>query len=128
MVDPAWLGSGLPAAQFVDGADTLTAVLRLAAENEGGGAAPYTLVATVSTAEANAEKRVIAFWGIGASLLFILLSSAAIVFIAQRLITRRVQLSLEVLKAVEEGALAAFCSPAAAATPNHRAQAARGLT
>lgn len=107
VVDPAWLGSGLPAAQFVDGADTLTAVLRLAAENEGGGAAPYTLVATVSTAEANAEKRVIAFWGIGASLLFILLSSAAIVFIAQRLITRRVQLSLEVLKAVEEGALAA---------------------
>ena len=58
----------------------------------------YTTVITISTSELNAMKRSIILWGQLGSLLFILLSSAVIVFIAQRLITRRVNISLEVLK------------------------------
>ena len=65
----------------------------------------YYAVLTVSTAEIQAQQRAIAWWGRIASLLFILLSSAAIILLAQRLITRRVRTSLQVLKEVENGAL-----------------------
>jgi PAS domain S-box-containing protein len=101
--DPRWLGAAVPAEQFFPRGDTLTAVLQL--RGSVSGALLYTVAVTISMAEANAEKQAIALWGIAGSLLFVLLSSAAIVLLAQRLITRRVQLSLAVLKRVEEGAL-----------------------
>jgi len=101
--DPRWVGAAVPSEQFFPRADALTAVVQLRGGSEGSRL--YTLVATVSMAEANAEKQAMAFWGIAGSLLFILVSSAAIVLIAQRLITRRVQLSLGVLKQVEDGML-----------------------
>jgi PAS domain S-box-containing protein len=101
--DPRWIGAAVPVEQFFPRGDTLTAVLQL--RGSVSGALLYTVAVTISMAEANAEKQAIALWGIAGSLLFILLSSAAIVLLAQRLITRRVQLSLAVLKQVEEGAI-----------------------
>ncbi len=101
--DPRWIGAAVPAEQFFPRADALAAVLQL--RGSVSGTLLYTVVVTVSMAEANAEKQAIAFWGVAGSLLFILLSSAAIVLITQRLITRRVQASLGVLKQVEEGML-----------------------
>jgi diguanylate cyclase (GGDEF)-like protein/PAS domain S-box-containing protein len=65
----------------------------------------YSVVITISTDDLNAMKRSITLWGQLGSLLFILLSSAVIVLIAQRLITRRVNVSLKVLKEVEKGDL-----------------------
>jgi PAS domain S-box-containing protein len=101
--DPRWIGAAAPTEQFFPHADALTAVLQL--RGSISGTPIYTVAVAVSMAETNAGKRAIAFWGIAGSLLFILLSSAAIVLLAQRLITRRVQVSLGVLKQVEEGML-----------------------
>lgn len=92
-----------PDEEFIEGNNTLTAVMRI--HGAAGGAPMYTTVITISTSELNAMKRSIILWGQLGSLVFILLSSAVIVFIAQRLITRRVNISLEVLKKAEEGAL-----------------------
>jgi diguanylate cyclase (GGDEF)-like protein/PAS domain S-box-containing protein len=83
--------------------NTLTSVMHI--RGAQGGSPMYSVVITISTDELNAVKRSITLWGELGSLLFILLSSAVIVFIAQRLITRRVDISLKVLKEVEEGAL-----------------------
>jgi diguanylate cyclase (GGDEF)-like protein/PAS domain S-box-containing protein len=99
--DARWISDTAPEQAFIPGSNTLTAVMHSALN----GSPMYTTVITVSTEELNAQKRSIALWGQLGSLLFILLSSAVIIFIAQRLITRRVSISLKVLKEVEDGAL-----------------------
>ena len=102
-IDPAWLADAAPDEQFVPGPDSLTSIRHI--HGATSGAPLYTTIVTIGTGELNAQKRSIALWGQFGSLLFILLSSAAIVLLAQRLITRRVQLSLDVLKKVEDGAI-----------------------
>ena len=101
--DARWTAATGPDTEFIAGQDTLTAVMQI--HGAQSGAPMYTTVITISTAELSATKRSIALWGQLGSLLFILLSSAGIVFITQRLITRRVNISLAVLKEVENGAL-----------------------
>lgn len=98
-----WISDSAPDEEFITGKNTLTAVMHI--HGALGGSPMYTTVITISTEELNAKKRSIALWGQLGSLLFILLSSAGIVLIAQRLITRRVNISLKVLKEVEDGAL-----------------------
>jgi diguanylate cyclase (GGDEF)-like protein/PAS domain S-box-containing protein len=99
--DARWISDSAPDEEFIPGKNTLTAVMHSALN----GSPMYTTVITVSMDEINAKKRSIALWGQLGSLLFILLSSAGIVLITQRLITRRVSISLKVLKEVEDGAL-----------------------
>lgn len=89
--------------EFISGTNTLMAVMPI--HTTEGGASMYTTAITISTAEIKATKRSIALWGQLGSLLFILLTSAGIVLIAQRLITRRVNISLNALKKAEGGAL-----------------------
>ncbi|HJW23725.1 MAG TPA: ATP-binding protein [Rhodocyclaceae bacterium] len=101
--DPRWLADYADDEQFIAGPNTLTGVTHI--HGPSPGAAIYYTVMTVSTAELNARKRAIAIWGQVGSAAFILISSAAIILMAQRLITRRVRSSLAVLKEVEGGAL-----------------------
>ncbi|HUX89215.1 MAG TPA: EAL domain-containing protein [Gallionellaceae bacterium] len=100
-LDARWLADTAPEEEFIGGENTLTAVMHF--RGAQGSPSIYSTVITISTAELNAKKRSIALLGQLGSLLFILLSTAGIVLIAQRLITRRVNTSLAVLKAVEEG-------------------------
>ncbi|MGE5465973.1 MAG: ATP-binding protein [Ignavibacteria bacterium] len=104
-VDPAWFLDDAPTEQIAAGADTLTIVRHT---HSGTSSKPvYFAILKVSTAELEAQKRAVARWGLIASAIFILLTSAAILLMAQRLITRRVDASLAVLKRVEDGALTA---------------------
>lgn len=100
-----WLTATTPNTQLLGAKDTLTTVMHVHASE--GGMPLYTTVLTISTADLNAMKHTIVWQGLLGSLLFILLTSAAIVLIAQRLITQRVATSLAVLKNVEGGALEA---------------------
>lgn len=103
--DAAWLAPDAPAQRFVAHGDRLSFVLR---PRSAADAAPaYTTVLTVSTAPLAATQRAVAWGGLAGSLLFIVLTSVAIVLFAQRLITRRVALSLRVLERVEQGELEA---------------------
>ncbi|MBS1130431.1 MAG: hypothetical protein H6R16_1433 [Proteobacteria bacterium] len=103
-IDPRWLDASAADEQFVIGPDSLCSIRHI--HGTANGAPPlYITIITISTAALNAQKRSVALWGQIGSLLFILLSSAAIVLIAQHLITRRVKLSLDVLKKVEDGAI-----------------------
>ncbi len=102
-LDAAWLSSSAPDVRFINGDNTLTAVMHV--KDSDGDSPLYFMVLTISTAELNAMQRSFVLWGQLGSLLFILLTSAGIVLIAQRLITRRVTTSLAALKRVEEGAL-----------------------
>ena len=102
-VDPKWFAGDAPAWQLIPGRDTLTSIMH----TPGGAGSVYRTLITISTANLNAQKRSVALWGEVGSLLFILLTSAGIVLVAQRLITRRVASSLEVLKRVEDGELGA---------------------
>ena len=99
--DAGWIADSAPDTRFIPGDDSLTAVFRL--HGADGEPPLYSTLITISTSELNATKHSIFRWGLLVSLLFILLSSAGIVFIAQRLITRRVNASLKVLKTVENG-------------------------
>ena len=103
--DPAWIDSSAAEETFIQDKETLTAVKHI--RNALGGSPLYYSVIKISTAELDARKRSIALWGQLGSLLFILLSTTAIVLIAQRLITRRVSASLTVLKQVEDGDIGA---------------------
>jgi len=100
--DNRWISDSASDENIVQN-NTLTSVMHI--RGPEGGSPMYSVVITISTDELNATKRSITLWGQLGSLLFILLSSAVIVLIAQRLITRRVNKSLKVLKAVEEGNL-----------------------
>ncbi|MCX8085511.1 MAG: ATP-binding protein [Rhodocyclaceae bacterium] len=104
-IDPRWLAEEAADEQFIAAAGSLTSVMRLRAGENGS--LLYTTLIVISTAELEAQKRQIAFWGLAASLLFIALTSAGLVLLAQRTIARRVERSLEVLKRVETGNLAA---------------------
>ncbi|HJV92486.1 MAG TPA: response regulator [Azonexus sp.] len=101
--DPHWLADAAPDQQFIARGDTLTGVIQI--RNHQSGVRLYTTVFTISTAAIDAQKRAILQGGLLGSGLFILLSSLAIIFFAQRLITRRVRSSLAILKQVEGGAL-----------------------
>jgi PAS domain S-box-containing protein len=101
--DPAWFAPDGPAIRYVPGQDTMMAVMHL--HGRHAESPLFHTVLRVSTDQLQAMKRHIFVQGLFVSLVFILLTSAAIVLIAQRLINRRVQQSLQVLKAVEEGAL-----------------------
>ncbi|MBC7215239.1 MAG: EAL domain-containing protein [Burkholderiaceae bacterium] len=101
--EAAWLAPDAPEDRFVTHGDALTFVLR---PRSAADTAPiYTTVLTVSTAPLAATQRAIAWGGLVGSLMFIVLTSAGIVLFAQRLITRRVALSLQVLERVEQGEL-----------------------
>lgn len=102
--DTSWIAGSAPDEEFITGKNTLTAVTHI--RSAQADSPTYTTIITISTDELNATKRSIALRGQLGSLLFILLSSAGIVLIAQRLITRRVSTTLEALKEVEGGALA----------------------
>ena len=101
--DESLFAPSAPNEQLIAGHDTLTAIMHIHDGDEG--APLYYVTFTISTAELNAMKRTIVLWGQFGSLLFILLTSAGVVLIAQRLITRRVHGSLNVLAKVEQGAL-----------------------
>ncbi len=100
--DTRWIANNAPEEQFVRRNETLTGIAHI--QGSSPGAPLYYTLLSVSTAELDAQKRTIAWWGYIASLVFILLTSAGIILIAQRLITRRVRASLAVLKEVEDGA------------------------
>lgn len=86
---------------YLNDKNTLTAVLH---NRPDSNSTPiYTTVITISTAELAANKRNIALWGQLGSLLFILLTSSIIVWFAQRMVTRRVAISLKVMKQIESG-------------------------
>ena len=102
-INATWFGDAAPEDNIVAGVDTLTSISRIL--GSAGSSSIYYTVITISSTELDAQKRSIAFWGEVGSVLFILLSSAGIVIVAQRLITRRVVTSLSILKSVEEGAL-----------------------
>ena len=101
--DAQWLADAAPGQQFIARGDTLTGILQI--RNHLSGARLYTTVLTIDTAAIAAQKRAILHGGLLGSGLFILLSSLAIILLAQRLITRRVRTSLAILKQVEGGAL-----------------------
>ena len=70
----------------------------------GGSISPlYIAVISVSTAPIDARKQSIILWGLVGSLLFVALSSAVLIVVAQRFIGQRVDTSLKVLKQVESG-------------------------
>ncbi|HZX29943.1 MAG TPA: EAL domain-containing protein [Rhodocyclaceae bacterium] len=102
-IDPRWFAESAPDEQFVEGPETLTRIAHI--HGNAGGAPLYQVMITVSTAKLQALRRSIAVTGLLGSALFILLSSAGIVLVSQRLITRRIAGSLKVLKEVENGAL-----------------------
>jgi PAS domain S-box-containing protein len=102
-VNAKWFSDAAPSDNILTSADTLTSISRV--PGGAGSSSIYYTVITISSTELDAQKRSIAFWGEVGSVLFILLSSAGIVIVAQRLITRRVVTSLSILKSVEEGTL-----------------------
>jgi len=101
--DNRWISDSASDENIIQSNNTLTSVMHI--RGAQGGSPMYSVVMTISTDELNATKHSITLWGQLGSLLFILLSSAVIVLIAQRLITRRVNVSLKVLKEVEKGDL-----------------------
>jgi diguanylate cyclase (GGDEF)-like protein/PAS domain S-box-containing protein len=103
--DPAWLAQDDQADHFVVGEEHLTVAMHT--RGEAGSAPIYTTVITVSTADLAAMQRNVAFAGQFGALFFILVTSVGIVLLAQRLIVRRIDASLEILKGVESGDLAA---------------------
>lgn len=97
-----WLVRAKEEMRFIPGASTLTAVQ---AVTSSSGDALYHLVFTISSAELDAKKTSIILMGVAGSVVFILLTSLVIVYVAHRLITRRVKASLKVLGKIKNGAL-----------------------
>ena len=104
-IDARWLDDSSPEELFIQNGATLTAVMHKRGPHDE--APLYTTILTISTAKIDTEKHTILLWGAFGSLLFMLLSSAGITFIARNFITRRVDHSLDVLKKVENGDLEA---------------------
>ena len=104
-IDAKWLASSAPAQQLIHGSNTLICVSRI--QNSAQASQLYTTIVSIDTSGLNQQKNAVVIRGVLGSLLFILLSSAAIIMIAQRLITRRVRHSLDVLRRVEHGELSA---------------------
>ena len=101
--DERWLAADAPDHQSIINGDSLTAVMHI--HHPGSNALLYVAAFQIDISAINAQKRSITQWGIFGSALFILLSSLAILFFAQRLITRRIRHSLSILKQVEGGNL-----------------------
>ena len=101
--DKLWISASAPDENIIRGDNTLISVMHI--RGHQGGSPMYSVVITISTDELNRMKRTITLWGELGSFIFILLSSAVIVLLAQRFISRRVNKSLQVLKEVEEGDL-----------------------
>jgi len=102
-IDEKWLAASAPDRQFMIDGNSLTAAMHI--HSPSSGAHLYTAVLQLDISGIAAQKRAITQWGIFGSALFILLSSLAILFFAQRLITRRIRDSLTTLKQVEGGNL-----------------------
>jgi len=102
-IDTQWLKGKGADEQFVRAPGALTVLMRIRAAETGPPL--YKAVFTISTAKLDAEKRSIMLWGQLGALVFILLSSAGLIYIAQRLITRRISTSLDALSRVEDGEL-----------------------
>jgi len=99
-----WLAPDAPDEQFINREDRLITVAHLGSSS---GLPPlYHTVITISTAELDTMKHKILLFGFLGSFLLIILSSAAIIYIAQRFVAKRIDSSLEVLKEVEQGNLA----------------------
>jgi signal transduction histidine kinase len=98
-----WFTPSAPTHQIVRGPETLTSVFN--ARATAGGPAMYSTVITVSTSALEAHKRSIALWGWLVSAAFVVVSTAGIVLVTHRLITRRIDTSLAALKKVENGKL-----------------------
>ncbi len=99
-LETRWFDPSAPAEQFIEGANTLTSVMRI--KGSKSDTLLYTTIITINTAELDAQKRTVVLWGIIGSILFVVLSSAALLFVAQRFFARRVDASLAVLKSVEK--------------------------
>jgi len=97
-----------PTEQFVIKEDKLISIAYL---NSDISTTPlYHTMITISTKKFNSVKKQIIVFSIFASLIFILLSSGAIIIVAQRFLGRRINDSLEILKDVEKGNLEARIS------------------
>jgi len=97
-----WLKDTGDNIRFIRGDRTLTSIQQI---NNSGGGILYHVFFTISTSELDEKKNTIASVGTAGSVIFILLTSLMIVYIAHRLITRRVNASLQVLEKIENGAL-----------------------
>ena len=104
-IPSAWLAEGAADEQMIIDKPRLTSIMRLSGST--GQSPLYTVIVTVSVADIEARKQAIILWGVLGSLLFILLSSAAIIVITQRFIGNRVEVSLAILDRVENGELEA---------------------
>jgi diguanylate cyclase (GGDEF)-like protein/PAS domain S-box-containing protein len=101
-IEPDWLLEAQGEMSVIPADATLTAVQAI--KNSSGGAL-YHVVFTISTAALNAKRANIALMGVAGSALFILLTSLLVVYVAHRLITRRVKATVRVLEKIEHGAL-----------------------
>jgi len=100
-----WLSARFADEKGLLGKDRLTFISHL--RGATGDSPTYHLVLVISTTELTAQKRLIALQGWGISFLFILLSSVGLILVARQMITRRVDISLTMLRQVEEGNLEA---------------------
>lgn len=102
-LDGRWLAESAPDEQVLAAGATITSVSHI--HGPSGGASIYRVVLKISTTQLYAQKRAIALGGQAVAALFVLLSSIAIILMAQRVIARRVDACLAILKKVEDGAL-----------------------
>lgn len=102
--DPQWIADTAPDQQFVEGVNSLTFINHIHGPHSDAPVLYYSVI-EISTADLNATRNRILLWGLLTSLVFVLPSSAGVVLVAQQLIARRVDLSLAVLKKVEDGNL-----------------------
>src|SRR5574343_253848 len=98
-INPQWLDRNAPDEQWVRDGQRLTSIQKLMGSTSQ--TPLYTAIITVSTTNIDARKRAVLLWSIGASALFILLSSALLNVVAQRFIGERVARTLTVLKQVD---------------------------
>ncbi|MDX9995280.1 MAG: response regulator [Rhodocyclaceae bacterium] len=102
-IAPDWLAEEGPDERLVADKPRLTSIMRLRGMTSQ--AQLYTVIVAVSVADIESRKQSIILWGVLGSVLFILLSSAAIIVITQRFIGKRVETSLATLNRVENGEL-----------------------
>ncbi len=97
--DAQWFSPQAPGEQFIIKEDKLISIAYL--KSDSGQMPLYYTATIISTAKLNAMKNRIILFGTLGSLFFILLSSAVIIFIAQRFVAKRIKSSLDVLKQAE---------------------------
>ena len=102
-VDKSWFTTTAKDEQFILRDDILTCILHI--HNPENNDTIYYLIMKVSKAEMSEQQRQVALFGFFGSLIFILLSSALIILLSHRLITKRIDVTLSVLHQVEGGEL-----------------------